>query len=56
MSRLDIGSLRIQAHQVGGDVSLFLQSTLANDERLSRHREGIKALILEKLSEGAQGM
>lgn len=56
MSWLTIRSLRIQAHHVGGDVSLFLQSTLANDERLSRHREGIKSLILEKLSEGAQGM
>ena len=56
MSMLAISSLKIQAHQVDGDVSLFLQSTLANDERLGRHREGIKALILEKLSEGAQGM
>ena len=56
MNKLEIKSLGAKAHQVDSDISLFVRSVLASDERLSRHRQETKATILEKLSEGAHGM
>ena len=51
-----IKELRIQNHQVDQDVSVYIRAVLNGDERLKGHREGIKQLIAEKLTAGAQGM
>ena len=51
-----VKELRIQNHQVDQDVSVYIRAVLNGDERLKGHREGIKELIAEKLTTGAQGM
>lgn len=56
MSKFNVVALGIKIHQVDNDVSLYVQSMLDSDRRLSCHRLDVKAMILEKLSEGAQGM
>ncbi|KAL8793896.1 MAG: hypothetical protein Q9195_003515 [Heterodermia aff. obscurata] len=56
ISKLEIRDLEARAHRVDNDISLYVRSVLESDERLSRHRQDTKAIILEKLSEGAHGM
>lgn len=51
-----VRGLCMQDHQVDHDVALYVLAVLENDERLRSHRQGIKDLIAEKLTEGSKGM
>ena len=56
MNNLPVNTVAIRPQQVDSDVSLFVRAVLRDDERLRCHRQGVKDLILERLTKGAQGM
>ena len=48
--------LKIQNKQVDNDVALYVRAVLDDDDRLRTHRQGIKDLIAETLTQGSKGM
>lgn len=56
MHKLSLKELKIQNKQVDNDVALYVRAVLDEDDRLRTHRQGIKNLIAETLTQGSKGM
>ena len=56
MHKLSVKELKIQNKHVDNDVALYVQAVLNDDDRLRTHRQGIKDLIAETLTQGSKGM
>lgn len=56
MHKLSIKELKIQNKQVDNDVALYIRAVLNEDARLRTHRQGIKDLVAETLTQGSKGM
>lgn len=56
LRKLNIKDLQIQSAAVDHDVALYVRAVLQTDDRLRRHRQGIKDLITTTLTNGAKGM
>ena len=56
MHKLSMKELKIQNKQVDNDVALYVRAVLNEDDRLRTHRQGIKDVIAETLTQGSKGM
>ena len=56
MHKLSVKELKMQNKHVDNDVALYVQAVLNDDDRLRTHRQGIKDLIAEALTQGSKGM
>lgn len=56
MHKLFVKELKIQNKQVDNDVALYVRALLNDDDRLQTHRQSIKDLIAETLTQGSKGM
>ena len=56
MHKLSVKELKMQNKHVDNDVALYVQAVLNDDDRLRNHRQGIKDMIAETLTQGSKGM
>ena len=54
--RPDVRNLHMQKTEVDRDVNAHIRAVLGTDDRLCKHRQGVKELIIETLTRGANGM
>ena len=55
-TKLRVRLLPVQNQHVDHDVALYVRAVLETDDRLRAHRQGIKDLIVDTLTQGAKGM
>lgn len=55
-TKLRVIPLPVQNQHVDHDVALYVRAILETDDRLRAHRQGIKGLIVDTLTQGAKGM
>ena len=55
-AKLRVIPLPVQNQHVDHDVALYVRAILETDHRLRAHRQGIKDLIVDTLTQGAKGM